>query len=138
MGMSNTQLYKVVREYLRKEIEGYDDAIGEVTVVSFAICDIDEDIKRDLADYNADVTEMAREYKEDGATHVVRFLMICDADLVDGDDIYFRIGDRGEFIPVSEPDMPALCGDYLDEGYKWVARRSLRCATDIGDEDDDE
>jgi hypothetical protein len=135
IGMNNAQLYKVVRDWLAQTVEcSDDDVLGDITVVSMAVCDIDTDIERDIAKYgNADD---ALEYKSRGATHLARFLTVCEADLVDGDNLYFYIA-AGGLIPVSDPDRPALCGDYLDSGYKWVAERATRLATDIGDNEDE-
>jgi hypothetical protein len=136
MTMTNAQVYKVVRQWLHDNVEVNDWALGDVTVVSFAICDIDEDIKRDLAKYNyPEVAEDAKEYKEAGATYMVRFLMVCEADLVDGDDVYFYLED-GKLVRVSEWDAPAFNGGHLDEGMAWVTERALRCATDICNDDE--
>jgi hypothetical protein len=100
-----------------------------------AIVDVDTDIKLETEQYSWGMEETSGyQYKKEGATHLVRFLTVCDADLVDGDDFYFKIED-GQFVLINEPDRPAYCGGYLDEGMKWVAERANKCATDIGEDE---
>lgn len=124
--MESIDIYALVVKWLREHVEGDEDYI-----VSLAICDIDTDIRLEHAKYGWPVEETdGYLYKEEGATHLVRFLVAGTADLVDGDDFYFRV-DNGEFILVNEPDRPALCGEYLDEGMKWVAERALRHASSL-------
>jgi hypothetical protein len=131
--MNSNQLYKVVSEWLRANVEGEDEVVGCTTVVSMAICEVDTDIEREVAKYGwAEDETSGYHYRIEGATHLVRFLAVCDADLVDGDNCYFKIED-GQFVLINEPDRPAFCGGYLDEGMAWVAERSLRHATDIGE-----
>jgi hypothetical protein len=64
--------------------------------------------------------EEIEDYEAQGATHVVRFVMREeDMELVDGDDFYFYL-DNGEFMLVSEPDVPGFCGGYVKDAIEWV------------------
>lgn len=121
-------MYGKVSEWLRENLEGTDD-LGENYVVSWAMCDIDTHIKLNEAKYGEEIADWDREQRDEGATLVVRALVVTEGiELVDGDDFYFKVDENFDLELINEPDRPALCGSELDEGMRWVSERAGKYA----------
>ncbi|AYP68523.1 hypothetical protein EalM132_00179 [Exiguobacterium phage vB_EalM-132] len=108
---------RVVRE-VRQLVESEDISVGISTVVGSVVITVEEAIAYRTAKYG----ELDEEDMEmiEGATHMVRFVMVDDADLVDGDDWYFKVTEDAVEL-ITEPDHPAYYGGEFNKAMEWLA-----------------
>jgi len=124
--MEDKNIYRIVSEWLRENMEEYDPDLGYYTVLSMSICDIDTAIELDQKDYNIlPKDNECNGFKSLGATHMCRVLIDASCDLVDGWNIPFYIED-GIFKEIEYHGEPSYIGGELDDGMKWVANRSTK------------